>query len=1106
MQTDPKAKDIQYIDVRDAKWYRAMTLSERIASLRAAPLIREEVDGILSERRFKRWRAAFGEDDTLFRQRLATDGISEDDLRYLLGESAEVMCSRFFTTPSWLESLSQAFSSAKVEEQSLLKNIQDRIRNQDILSTVKDMPKTWRPVELLTVVEPLIQRGCYHLREGIQALCKARTDLPFDVRTIESLLLPGVCSHLLAAFGRTMVLEINIARLQGQLNGTTPDERFESFIQRMCQPEHAVALLKEYPVLARYAIICIDQWVKHSLEFLHRLCADWGDIRSSFCPQHAPGVLGQLDSGAGDSHQGGQSVMILTFTSGLRLVYKPRPLGIDKHFQSLLTWLNERSSNAYPSFKILNLINREKYGWVEFVANRSCTSREEVQNFYTRQGAYLALLYALEATDFHYENLIAMGEHPILIDLESLFHPHVEQVLAQGSAEAQAGDAFTASVMRVMLLPQRLFSNAESEGIEMSGLGGALGQMTPGRVLRIEWTNLDEMRFTRRYTELPEARNRPKVNEEDVEVQDYQEYIVSGFVNMYRLLMLHRENLLAPAGPLAPFMQDTTRVILRPTQFYARLLQESYHPDLLHNALDRESLFDRLWKDVSLHSLLSKVITVERTELQRGDVPMFSMRLDARDLWTSFDERPTSFFDTSGIELVRDHIQLFSESDLEKQLWFIQASLLTLEMREKEGHWVQHPVSEPILEADHSQLIAAATAIGDRLQELAISGKNDTTWLGLTFVDERHWYLTPLGYDLYHGLSGVILFLAYLGNITGEERYSSLARAAFITLRNQLGLLRSRITAIGFSGWAGVMYTFTHLGILWNDSELLSEAEALVELLPPLIEKDDALDLMSGATGCIAGLISTYQCIPSVRIFETAIKCGERLLATALPMEKGLGWITMDKNSPPLTGFSHGVAGIAWALLKLANLTGQERFRTSALEALVYERSLFSSEARNWPDLRDFGAKDRNPDHPVFSALWCHGAAGIGIARLDSLKYLDDAIIRAEIEAAIETTLVNGFKTNHSLCHGDLGNIELLLQASRVLGPTRWSSEVTKHASYVLQSIKEYGWLCGVPREVETPGLMLGLSGIGYELLRLAEPEKVPSVLVLEPPRVGDCH
>jgi lantibiotic modifying enzyme len=43
--------------------------------------------------------------------------------------------------------------------------------------------------------------------------------------------------------------------------------------------------------------------------------------------------------------------------------------------------------------------------------------------------------------------------------------------------------------------------------------------------------------------------------------------------------------------------------------------------------------------------------------------------------------------------------------------------------------------------------------------------------------------------------------------------------------------------------------------------------------------------------------------------------------------------------------------------------------------------------------------------------------------------------------------------------------------------------------------------MTGVPLGVETPGFMTGQAGMGYELLRLAEPEKVPAALVLAPPR-----
>ncbi|HYP18471.1 MAG TPA: lanthionine synthetase LanC family protein, partial [Chloroflexia bacterium] len=42
-------------------------------------------------------------------------------------------------------------------------------------------------------------------------------------------------------------------------------------------------------------------------------------------------------------------------------------------------------------------------------------------------------------------------------------------------------------------------------------------------------------------------------------------------------------------------------------------------------------------------------------------------------------------------------------------------------------------------------------------------------------------------------------------------------------------------------------------------------------------------------------------------------------------------------------------------------------------------------------------------------------------------------------------------------------------------------------------------WPCGVMGGGENPSLMLGLAGIGYFYLRLYDPDKVPSVLMLQP-------
>src|SRR5262249_39553936 len=154
--------------------------------------------------------------------------------------------------------------------------------------------------------------------------------------------------------------------------------------------------------------------------------------------------------------------------------------------------------------------------------------------------------------------------------------------------------------------------------------------------------------------------------------------------------------------------------------------------------------------------------------------------------------------------------------------------------------------TEPRSTADRNDFLRAARRIGDRLEQTAIRGKHDATWLGLTSIDQRHWTLMPLGIDLYDGLPGVILFLACLGEITEQERYIDLARAAFKTLQRQIERGRSSIISIGgFNGWGGVIYTLMRLSALWQDHSLIDQAEDLIDLVAGLIERDQDYDVIA---------------------------------------------------------------------------------------------------------------------------------------------------------------------------------------------------------------------------------------------------------------------
>ena len=136
---------------------------------------------------------------------------------------------------------------------------------------------------------------------------------------------------------------------------------------------------------------------------------------------------------------------------------------------------------------------------------------------------------------------------------------------------------------------------------------------------------------------------------------------------------------------------------------------------------------------------------------------------------------------------------------------------------------------------------------------------------------------------------------------------------------------------------------------------------------------------------------------------------------------------------------------------------------------------------------------------------WCHGAPGVGMSRLRIHELLEhDPSVLEEIDFALQTTAKGmtsppGFGAQSCcLCHGAFGNAELLLLASEKLHrpELRRLCEQAGSQGIVQYSNDDMPWPCGTINAGETPGLLLGLAGIGYFYLRLHDSATVPSVLL----------
>jgi type 2 lantibiotic biosynthesis protein LanM len=612
------------------------------------------------------------------------------------------------------------------------------------------------------------------------------------------------------------------------------------------------------------------------------------------------------------------------------------------------------------------------------------------------------------------------------------------------------------------------------------------------------------MKLTRVHMPMTGQKNLPKIGDKNIKPDDYVTAIQDSFRKSYLYIKENHLDFTKDNGILDLFKQDAIRLLFRPTMAYAQILETSFHPDYLHNQIDRDLWFEKLHYTVGDRKITGEMIAAEQSAFYKGDVPIYVSTPGSRHLLTDEGELK-NFFNIPGLDEVKEKIHTLSQEDCDKQCWYIGAAVATSIPADTSGPLQFEKLVEATEVSDKKELESAAQMVAQRLETLAVRRADTANWIGMFLNHNNYYDIRPLNIDMYSGLTGIILFYGYWQFATGDNRYQKLLDESLKSLSAYSdSLIEAKKENLNgaFSGLGGIAYTFFHLGTILDRSDLIDKSiETLHYLADTFVPKDNKeVDIIGGSAGLILVLngVLTHRSDP--KLLDFARQLGQHLVDTAIPTETGKGWKIVSKE--PLAGFGHGAAGIAYALFQLYHLTGDTQFLEVAQAAIEYEKSLYLPEKKNWMDMRDLSVEAGNQRlEKANMVAWCNGATGIGFSRLGILAKQDAPGMREELNVAVETTLKDSLGKNHSLCHGDLGNLDFLYEAALFTKDTNLQNRVYRFLKSVVKNIRTDGFLCGVPLKVENPGLMTGIAGIGYQLLRFAYPDRVPSVLMLEGPK-----
>lgn len=1037
-------------DAAGGWWAPGLNLVERLAGPRgAAPDGGDPSEG---DRRLRAWADAHGLGAMgRFAERLGDAGLDERELLDLLTEPREALAARV-EKPAWARFTDATLAGPADPPRPVPPG--SGPLGGTAAGTVPPVAgeEAWRAGVARVLTRHLACAG-----EAFAAGC-AEAASAIDVAAVRAGLLERLAERLTGIAARTLVFELGRMRTAGSLTGATGEERFADFVRQMSAPAGRTAFLTGYPVLARLLAQTCERSVAAAVRTVRRFAADRADIVAALLHGQDPGRLVALESGAGDEHQGGETVTVLRFGNGHAVVYKPRPQTVHTAFNDVVRWLDDRLPGT--GLAVVNVLARTGYGWTEYVGTAPCADAAAVGRYYERFGVLLALLYALDAADMHCENIIARGDQPILVDVETLFHPALTPASPIGTDPALA--ALTASVSRVALLPQPVVG--DHGALDISGLGGDRDQLYPHATVTWEGWATDGMRLVRRPAPFAGADNRPVLDGREVDPVRYTAALLAGFQAGYDALATHAAELTAPDGPLAAFADADLRVIVRPTRTYTTLLDESTHPDVMRDALDRDRLFDVLWAGSVTDPLRLGLVRHETAELWRGDVPMFTARPGARDLWDGRGHRIADVLGEPPLDGVLAKVHGLSDVDRYDQEWVIRATLATRAAHS--GHDTGAPTaSDPTASAPSpDRLLAAARRLANSIVARGYGDHDRVNWLGLELLDERHWTVMPLGAGLASGYTGTAVFLAEVAALCGDERCARAARRALSPLRQLIDHLSADpdLPAVvgcgGFAGFGGIAYAVTRVATVLADPALADLVEPLVRFAATAVRGTDESGLVDGAAGCLAAMLAVHRTTGLDLAWRVALECADRLL---------------DRPAPPGAGLAFGAAGVGWAVNRLADVGGGYAARGAQLLRTAVEHA----------------------DPRVHS--WCHGAPGIALALLDTGTLAEEPWARAFVSQTLDTIGRSGPLPNHSLCHGELGRMETYASAARG-GHVPVETHLLRTGS-LLAVIERAGPRCGTPGEAASPGLLNGVAGIGLGLLRLGFPTEVPSVLLLAP-------
>jgi type 2 lantibiotic biosynthesis protein LanM len=486
--------------------------------------------------------------------------------------------------------------------------------------------------------------------------------LPYTVNFLNEIQKKNISLELVNKLHVTLLHELSIAAevtLQEELNYFKNNG--QDVYQEFVETTNSLLVIK-YPFLDIILKRIANSYLKHLKNIFSNFSKDFSVIATIFSIKENEKII-DIDTSLGDGHSG-ESTALVTLSDSTKLIYKPRNIETANSYNLFIDWVNDKLNT---NLKTLKCVCFENYGWLEFVTHDAVNSPEDLQEYYYKAGILLSVTLLLGSKDYHYENIIAAGKNPVIIDHETIIQPILSNQSIRTWDEQHKISPF--SVLESMLI----VNHGTGVPLEFAGYGIEGNVEALDMVKKVINPNtIDSKRDTRFVFRKLIKENIPIFNDTHVFVTNYKNSFVEGFSNTYDMFIDSREELMSSNSPIRFFENQNIRYVWRPTFVYFKILKYMRSASFMSSFEAYKSKLFELMSKAYKNENFKFILECEMNQMLNGDVPFFNLNSLNCHLE---EDKSFKIFTNNCIENIRLRISLFSTYHKEEQLKYITSWL-----------------------------------------------------------------------------------------------------------------------------------------------------------------------------------------------------------------------------------------------------------------------------------------------------------------------------------------------------------------------------------------------------------------------------------------------